>query len=387
LNKCNDANNADPTTFVKKVPDLGISDVDPRQFRTVNLDAVNPDGGTFLPVTSTAKLTILTGATLSFGTPVSLPLYRALQKAQVASGALASGCVGSETEACMPSLSRELVASIFAGKIKTWDKIQVVDAGGAIIGKLTDYADAGVDPQRLVRICRRVVGSGTQAVINGKFLNAPCSAQAISPLATASSSGPVAILNSGSGDVRNCLNDYAAGTNAFGKNDTEDSIPGSVVGWAIGTLSTESGGCGAEGCTTYPTGVNFRFIKIDGVSPKLENLYSGKYPIMGEVTYQYLKVAADSSLLPTANEKVLINVLAKNASDPTRLGTNNIPFIFPWGRGGFIATPSSGATVPSPYVFDKNKPVTVFTMGPRGQSVDNCRTPVVDDKLPRDVAM
>lgn len=388
LSKCNDANSADPTTFVKKVPDLGISDVNPGLFKGSNLDPINPDGGAnFAPVNSISKLTILTGATLSFGAPVSLPLYRALQKAQVASGVLASGCEGSETEDCMPNLSREFVASLFTGRIKTWDKVQVVDATGAIIGKLTDFGDGTQDPQNLVRICRRVTGSGTQAVINAKFMNSPCALTANSPTALASSTGPVAILGSGTGDVRNCLNDYAAGTNAFGKNDAEDSIPGSVVGWAIGTLSTESGGCGSEGCTTYPEATKFRFVKIDGSSPKLENLYSGKYPIVGEVSYQYLKVAVKPANLPTANEKVLINTLSRNASDATRLGANNASFIFPWGRGGFIASPASGATVPSPYVFDKNKPVTVYTTGPKGQLVDNCRTPVVDDKLPRDVAM
>ncbi|MBI3187187.1 MAG: hypothetical protein HYZ31_04835, partial [Gammaproteobacteria bacterium] len=219
---------------VNVVSDAGVSDVNPEMFVGDNV----PAG--FGPINASvvaAKMTVVPGAALVFGIPVSLPMYNALQLAQ-------GKTVGAIDEANMPSLSKAEVASIMAGKVKNWNQFKAGPAGQG----LRDYVVAlgGVAPSsNLVNICRRVNGSGTQAQMNAKFMNYPCTAGALAPTVTSNTfTGPVVTLNSSSGNVDTCLNTAATNNR-----------------WAVGLQALEKnflvGGA-------YP--LAYRFVKIDGVA-------------------------------------------------------------------------------------------------------------------------
>ena len=212
--------NAGDTTGTGAAPavlsDAGTSDVNPEMFVGQNV----PTG--FGPVDATvvaAKMTVLPGAALLFGIPVSEPLYRALQLAQGKDStniALdANGRVTRDNEANMPSLSKAEVASIMSGKVANWNVFKAGPNLSPLGQGFRDYAvslGATAPASNLVQICRRVNGSGTQAQMNAKFLNYPCTAGASAPASAGSPVlGPVINLGSSSGSVDTCLNGHGIG--------------------------------------------------------------------------------------------------------------------------------------------------------------------------------
>ena len=344
--------------LVKKVSDVGVSDVNPEMF----IGANTPDGSAAVnPSKVQERMEVRSGGALVFNTPVTKSLRDALQRAQIDAGTLTAGCEGQDTEACMPSLSKQMIASLFTGNIGKWSEIKVVSTGGAS-KSLFEYATGGEDEK--VYICRRVNGSGTQAQFNAKFLNNPCTDGAVNPLSKPGSAltGPVVIENSGSGDVDSCLKDFNDGSN----DSTQNS--GAVKAWAIGVQSTERNADLAR---------NYRFIKIDGEAPTLENAYSGRYFDFAEVTYQWRKTAFNG---PAGDVLKIIEKIATDAGKPSIIAANNAKFKHAFGDGGYLAVSRSGFDVPADGKFDPNNPVTPYTHAPGTLSLDNCRTPVIDNK-------
>lgn len=303
--------------------DAGISDVEPGLFVGANV----PFGST--AVSSTANITIQPAAALLFGVPVTTNLYVALQKAQGLLSGPSACTPGAYTEACMPSLTKEQVATLTAGQVKKWSEFKV-----NATQTLVDYArDAAAGPTQFAELdapgvlkdiapttgfddkfhyCKRVDGSGTNAVHNVTFLHNPCLGSA-SPVAegdwaSSTLSGPIKHELSGSSDMEACLTDFANGTN-LGKqqnaapdlgNFTTAVNTASAKAWAIGQQSLENN-AGAIPAKHY------RFIKIDGVAPTLQNAFSGKYAVWSEPTYQWLNAAS-------ADKKAVIQ-----KSPPTRV--------------------------------------------------------------------
>ena len=197
------------TNPANRIPDFGLSDVEPALFKApLNTEFPNPQ----LAPTELARFngTTFPGFQLAFGVPVN----------KVA---------GNDT-ADIPSLSMATYGSMLTGKIRSW-----IDVPG--------FNPALPRPQ--VIICRRVPGSGSQAIANQETGNAPCGTGSIvangglPPATTVDSASVVngtftgsgtqgdpfvldpadgftVIENSSSGNVRTCL------TNA--KN-------GGVVNW------------------------------------------------------------------------------------------------------------------------------------------------------------
>jgi ABC-type phosphate transport system substrate-binding protein len=343
----------------KQVSDAGVSDVNPEMFAGPNTPAGSSPANA---LKIGERMEVRSGGALVFNAPVTLSLRNALQEAQLATGALPADCaVGNETELCMPSLSRYLIASLFTGNIGKWSEIKVVMSDGSS-QPLTSYAKAGDISDDKVRLCRRVNGSGTQAQFNAKFLNTPCSSGALAPIATSNPlAGPVVVLNSGAGDVDNCLDDFNAGANNSAQNANGDKA------WAIGVQSTER---------NVSLSKQYRFVKIDGAAPTLENAASGHYFDFAEVTYQYRKPAFNG---PTGDKLTIIQKIASDAGKPSIIAKNNQAYVHPFGRAGYLAVSRSGFAVPSNAVFDPNTPVTPYTHAPGGLSLDNCRAPVIDD--------
>ena len=343
-----------PGDTAPKVPDAGVSDVNPEMFTGPK----TPAGVAPVDAGQVAKLLqVVSGGSLVFGTPVTLELRNALQRAQIDQGELASDCGGQESEACMPSLSKQLIASLMTGQVGKWDLVKVGKSGTS--KPLTDYAD-GKTTDSKVYVCRRTNGSGTQATINAKILNAPCTAGALNPAETSNDlAGPIVRLNAGSGDVEKCLADLNSGTNTSGQNAS------ATKAWAIGVQSTEK-----NASNSLP----YRFIKVDGEAPTLQNAAAGRYGIAAEVTYQWLKSGG-----PTGDKAKIISRIATDAGKPSFIAGNNAAFKFTWGQGGYLAVSSSGWDVSANGELDLNNPVTPYTHAPGGLSLDNCRVPVIDD--------
>lgn len=210
------------TTRAHMVPDAGISDVAPRHF----VSPYNTEGEIAAPALNTQEAEEFADTTynkpiytLAFGVPV--------------------------TNNISPYLTRASVAGIMSGLIGDW--------------QVADPAMASDD----IVVCRRVQGSGTQAVDNMFFggvscsdnlFNEPASRDATSAWNDATNtytvtagSGYQVIENSTSGDVRNCL--ATAAKAAGGSYATKDRSGAAVTVTfgpkagghkAIGVLSMDS---------------------------------------------------------------------------------------------------------------------------------------------------
>src|SRR5262249_18874311 len=154
-----------------------------------------------------------------FAVPVTKILRDDLQAAQIANGTL-PGCVaGDETEACMPSLSRSQLVSLYTGS-------------------QTDRSFLGLSAGPL-HFVNRVSTSGTRKVFDAYFTGATCGipgaasfrgnslpdSAAVAGTTNATrcgTAGGATLLASGGGDVVNCLHRMqVAGRSGFGVLTTE----------------------------------------------------------------------------------------------------------------------------------------------------------------------
>jgi ABC-type phosphate transport system substrate-binding protein len=255
---------SDATPLVDgKIPDAGISDVAPKMFK----EPFNTEGE---PAVQALQLSQQELDEFSNG-DYNKPIYT------LAFGVPATN----NTNPAM--LNRAAVSAIMTGNVGTWDQVDSTLPADDVI------------------VCRRVQGSGTQAVDNMYFGNFPCG-ESNSPADRGASSafiesvdnpnyvagntkrqvgdyfvngnsGSIIVIeNSTSGDVRNCLTNAAA---AFGGVDktyaTKDRSgaavdvtfkgrPGTVGYRAIGVLSMDS----LSSSSTSATGWSFRSLDGNG---------------------------------------------------------------------------------------------------------------------------
>lgn len=219
-------------------PDAGVSDVAPALFQS----PVNTEGENAAPSLTAAELSVFEAPGsitpiygLAFGVPLTknLPLF---------------------------NLNKAAVSAIMTGNVGTWNQI-----------------DASLPADDIV-ICRRVPGSGTQAVDNLYFGNFPCSGEVNFPADRDASGawnagtrtytidplnptgGLVVVENSTSGDVRNCMDKAVTGGSFAGKDRDGVAVtvnfvnPGSK---AIGVLSMDS-------LKDSKTTGNWQFRSLDG---------------------------------------------------------------------------------------------------------------------------
>jgi hypothetical protein len=262
----------------KEYSDAGLSDVEPRQFKGVNV----PSGFTAITAAQLARLKTQSPSALVFGVTVNTKLRNALQKAQ-------GKTVGSETAANMPNLTKAQIINLMKasgpGGITRWSQLQ-------INGKaLTAVPGVKKPNDTKVRICRRVRGSGTQTQHNIKFLKNPCQA-GLTPAETSNNTtGPIVNLGSGSGDVEAC-----------------QAAADAANLWSIGIQST--------------------------------NAVTNKYFDWVEISMQWLKSGIAGA--PTGSKLVLLNTLAKNLGKPTIIAKENTKFKYKWGQGGYLGLKSNG---------------------------------------------
>jgi hypothetical protein len=245
------------TTRVR--PSIGNADVEPELFQLANLPAgANPPvAGGFSRVEGAFGI--------SFGIVVSQALYQALQADQ-------GLAVGSETEANRPSLSSAQVLSLSTAN------------GGALN---TDWTSlfTGAAPAAAsapVRWNRRVSGSGSQATFNAVLLNYVCSGRAPQPAAVGDST-PTHIVQE------------------FGSTGNQLAAIASTTEYRAGFASRENS----------DAGVNWKFVKLDGVFPSKANVVSGKYKWFAE---QVLTLRTGASASDTAFFNALLAELGSDAT-------------------------------------------------------------------------
>ena len=290
-----------PAEYV--APDAGVSDVAPFLFQS----PFNTEGEIAAPSLNAAELADLTSTaiySLAFGVPLTknLPLF---------------------------NLNKAAVSAIMTGNVGTWNQVDATLPGDDIV------------------VCRRVPGSGTQAVDNLHFGNYPCSIDANIPADRDASGawdastrtytidpanptgGLVVVENSTSGDVRNCLDKAVTGGSFVGKD--RDGLPVTVNfvtagSKAIGVMSMDSlkdskttgnwqfRSLDGAGTTTWDNTANPVANSGTGKFPTLANLMDGTWDLQGWISFNV------PSRTVGAKKAVLDQFLVK-AQDPALLAT------------------------------------------------------------------
>jgi hypothetical protein len=258
------------STVTTQVPQVGVSDVEPALF------------GASAAVRN--ALTANGAAAVPFTVFVSTNFYRALQVAQGLTGSCATDTATTQTDACSPSLSMSAVRALLSGRASTTAKL--------IAGSTALTAPSGGNG---ILVCRRGNSSGSQKSVERLFFNQNCKATpALSftsdssvtvsgvncldfgcawnnttPLDLTTGVAPNGVfMGNGTGEVEKCLNWASQPTTAAAVGD----LAGGDV-FAVGIMSADR--TPDDGTTSASK--NFRYIKIDGVLPTVENVVAQKW--------------------------------------------------------------------------------------------------------------
>jgi hypothetical protein len=285
-----------------------------------------------------------------FGVAVTKKLRDSLQKVEGLT-------VGNDTEPQMPSLSQTLLAGIFSGNIGTWDLL--VDANNSF-NAIATTPGVTAPASDSVFLVRRPDSSGTMASIRTMFLDFPCSSGTADIPAQNSAAcgtdvgGPSVNIQQGTGGLLGCLK-------------TLDSQNKWGIGFASMSNRPVNPGTGADD--------NWRWIKVDGISPTLLNGASGKYKLQTEGTAFYRKTGAST---PVGSAKTFIDQLGTKIGTvgvlgPVNSGGNANQLYGGWQSGALV--PAS-ATSPTPdYANINTKPQSAVTRS--FNSANTCQPEIV----------
>jgi len=311
-------------------------------------------------------LTVSGASAVTFGEPVTLQLFKALQAAQKATGQIPATCaIGDKTEACLPNLNSAQIASIHSGSWTSWNSLKVGNTGLGLYDWVSANAAAYLPAVSDVHVCRRTNGSGTQAQHGVVFLNSPCSEASLATPAAHDLGG-----NEGdgftmvhemaeSGGVTNCLHELDTATDAA--NAFNNSAWKSGVRWAVGIQSLEK------------SDANFEFVKIDGVAPTLAHVVDGSYHDWVENTFQYNTAYYTGR---PADVRSLITAVIQKAALPEVMASLNNSFVHGFGTGAYLAVPSL-FTPEANGAFNSARPVNPYSRATASAAVDNCRVPTI----------
>jgi hypothetical protein len=354
----------------------------------VSTGAPDPVWPTNLSAVPTGFTQVPTGG-LVYGIGVTTDFYKILQAAQKKSGTLpASTVIGDyKNEGNIPTLSENFVGSLISGKINTWNQVKIVDktVNPAVARSLTDpviLAAAGVTlPTKItsgafsgqvpVAVSNRNAGAAIGAIAYAKYLNYPYTIGSFGPPINPTASGFEAIAAplikdpGGAAATGNLLDDWNQGTN----NSTLNNIAGAKR-WGIAVNSGDRNASGAIGTTPEAAGKqHWRYIRIDGYLPKIENVASGNYSHWGEGVLLY-KTSAIS-----ADAKTILTTIAKGLGSPATANLVNNTIITTWGKTGIFAT-TNGTGYTQSIPFDPTKPVVAYTH--KSGTVLNAIVPVIN---------
>lgn len=290
-----------------RIPDAGVSDVAPALFQS----PVNTEGETAAAALSAGELGVLT----------STPIYG------IAFGVAATKNLGTI------GLNRSALAAVMAGNVGTWDAVASTESGD-------------------INVCRRVPGSGTQAVYNMYLGNYPCSGDVNFPAdrdasgawdastrtftVDGNSGGLVVIENSSSAEVRSCLDAAqtasdapAGGYTSYGTFDRDGvavtvKFKNGVSHKAIGTLSMDS-------LNKSTTAAKWQFRSLDGAGKIVQDTANaapttsgtGKFPTMASIvdgTWDLMgMVSFNLPARTTGDKKAALDYFLGIAQDPATL--------------------------------------------------------------------
>lgn len=284
-----------------RIPDAGVSDVAPALFD----DLYNTEGETPASKLSAGELALLTATPiygLAFGVPVT-------------------NNVG------LVNLNKATISAILTGNIGTWDQVNSTQSGDIVL-------------------CRRVPGSGTQAVFNMYFGNYPCSGEFNVPAdrdasgawnnatniytVTPGTGSLVVVENSTSGDVRNCLDKAVTGGSYTTKD--RDGAPVTVNFTAAGNKAV--GVLSMDSLSASKSTGNWQFRSLDGAgtitwdaapagAPAVSG--TGKFPTLAAYeTGDWDEQGVVSFNVPartTGNKKALLDDFLVKAQDPAILAS------------------------------------------------------------------
>lgn len=329
-----------------------------------------------------AGFTVQNTGGLVYGVAVTKDLYKVLQAAQKLSGALpASVTIGEYNDAALPSVSRTFLASLLAGKVGDWSQISVVDKTTANAGSAVPLDDpsilaaAGISTppiRTVVGIGRRNKGAAIGAVAYAKLLNYPAVARANPPASDTvpgdeGTAAPLVKSPGGASATDSLLIDWASGTNVSGLN------PGNQVIWGLAVNSGDRDpGASADGATA---GKPWRYIKVDGYAPTIENVASGSYPLWAEGSVLYRTDKPDAQW---ASKKALLKAFADDLGSPVVAKAINPTLTF--GISGIFATTKDPRGFIANVPFDPLNPVVALSHNCVGTTnTSTSIVPVADD--------
>ncbi|TAN64692.1 MAG: hypothetical protein EPN17_18885 [Methylobacter sp.] len=347
-----------------------------------------------VPRTGANGFTVVPTGGLVYGVAVTQDLYKVLQAAQKRAGALPSSVViGSYDEASLPNLNRNVLASLLAGKVGAWDQIKIIDkTDGDTVKTLLDSSildDAGVaEPYKEsttganltpVAVGRRNNGAAIGAVAYAKFLNYPGTQNAFPPASKTVDNAvdedatlPIVKSPGGASDTGNLLKDWQNGTNATGYNNVVDGL-GYAKRWGIAINSADrNSSVTADGTGGDP----WRYIRIDGYAPTLENVAAGVYPHWAEGSVIYrTKKAGDAQW---AVKTKLLKAFADDLGSPTV--ANAVNTTQAWGKTGIFATTADPRGFTASIPFNTSNPVVPLTHN-NGGSTHADIVPVINNAV------
>jgi len=304
-----------------------------------------------------------------FGIAVSLGLYHALQSAQ--------GLPQDDNVADMPTLNRAQVAAIVNGQLSSWTK--VVGTNGSVASQTVVFGNShlvggahscydgsafstaadcqgGTNPPAAVLpssstiyFCERGQSSGTQQTAQIFYANEGCAsgvkqfAAPSKPGGTCAASGcgwatstygsAQVFAGNGTGDDLSCLEAHD------GEGHFAISFAGTDAAWGADATNTDR--------------ADWRFVKIDGVVPSIENAAAGKYLYWAQSAGYYPN--STTAVNYPASGTVAAALEAYFTNSATQIGANAVPAIdhalqrtAPAFDGGVLAIPGNGGATPNP---------------------------------------
>ena len=293
---------------------------------------------------------------LVYGVGVTLDLYKVLQAAQKASGTLpASTVIGAYDQASLPTLSRNFLAALLQGNIQHWSNVEV-NVGGTLkpLNDTSFLTAAGVSAPTndKVAVGRRNTGAAIGAVAYAKLLNYPYAESAVAPAQATpttttdeTNTAPIVKSPGGASGTESLLVDWQAGTNTSNLNALAAKYWGVAISSADRNTAVTAAGTGGKA---------YRFVKIDGYAPTIENVASGNYPLWaeGEVLV--------NPTVGTTHEVSLFTDFGKALSTIAIAAKVDTALIQAWGQTGVFATTVTDAgAIDVPFL--ASHPIVPFT--------------------------
>lgn len=315
LYECNNSNSHDLLRV--QIPDAGISYAEPVVYQAAlslnfGVEARGVASKPTQPFVDKGNLITAPGPGMIFGVTVTLPMYNELIKKQYAAGLLL-GCDGIESQEqrdrveCMPSLPAALVTSVFSGQVTSWEEFSPyglpMDTSG-----VTGISGGSND----VAICKHANGSGIHAQFSMEFLRTNCGGGNILEQNDGFAFNPAGFVgvfsNNSVSDMSECMDALANGsgfdggfailppenspylgdsTVVPGTNLPDIPIPNDPLERTYNKVTT------AFAMGYSPTELNtslvfdYRFIKINGKAPTIENAINGDYSDVYFMSFQY----------------------------------------------------------------------------------------------------